>query len=347
MERIAIIGAGAIGSSLGGLLRRAGHDVTLIGRSAHVKAIRTSGLHVDGVLGSFTVNVPADESLQSRPDLAFLTVKSQDVAAAVQANAAVLHDGSIVTCQNGVRSDELVRSAVPQARIASIVINFHANFLEPGKVTILYAGPLVVGRPFGENDAELEAIAGILREAFPTVVSDNIRGAHWLKLIVNLNNALPALTNRSFREVYADACLRNLAVRAMREGLEMVERAGITLQSLPDMPVLLAQMMRLLPMALAGRVAAAKIRRMESQWPLLGSTLQSLRRRRPTEIDYLNGEVVRLGEQVGRPTSVNRTIVELVHQVERTGRFLSADVIRDAIESAKRGVAGEGAVLRH
>jgi ketopantoate reductase len=206
MTRIAIIGAGAIGSSLGGLLRRAGHDVTLVGRSAHVNAIRDRGLHVDGVLGSFTVNVAAAESLGFRPDFAFLTVKTQDVAAAAQANAAVLHDVSIVTFQNGVRSDELVRDALP---------------------------------------------------------------------------------------------------------------------SLPDMPVLLARLMRLLPIPLAGRVAAAKIQRMESRWPLLGSTLQSLQRRRPTEIDYLNGEVVRLGEQMGHPTPVNRTIVELVRRVERTGRFLS------------------------
>ncbi len=165
MRRIAIIGAGAIGSSLGGLLGRAGHDVTLIGRSAHVDAVRTGGLHVDGVLGSFTVNVAASESLQAPPDLVFLTVKSQDVAAAVQANATVLAGASIVTFQNGVRSDELVRSCGARSRTRgsrASSSNFHASFLEPGQVTILYAGPLVVGRPFGANDAELDAIAGIL-----------------------------------------------------------------------------------------------------------------------------------------------------------------------------------------
>ena len=340
IKRIAIIGAGAIGSALGGLLRRAGRDVVIIGRSAHVKAIRAAGLRVDGVRGSFTVQVEAAEALASRPDVAFLTVKSQDVLAALEANRAQLADVPLVTFQNGVRSDELAAGVVAKERLASVVVNLSANFLTPGEVTILYADALVLGRPFAANDAEVQAIAVILRDAFPTRVSGNIAGAHWLKLIVNLNNAFPALTDRTYRDVYRDPYLGRLAVRAMREGLEVVARAGIALESLPDMPALLARAMRLLPLALAARLAAAKIRRIELRWPLLGSTLQSLRRGRPTEIDYLNGEVVRLGREVAFPTPVNATVVALVHQVERTGRFLSVDAIRSAIEDAGRDAGG-------
>ena len=146
----------------------------------------------------------------------------------------------------------------------------------------------MIGRPFGPNDAEVHQIAAILRDAFPTEISSNIRGEHWLKLIVNLNNALPALTNFTLREVYHDAFLRKLAVRAMREGLQVMG-ANIKLGSLRDMRVMLAWMMRLLPLSLAGRLAAIAVSQKVSHWPFLGSTLQSLRRRRPTEIDYLNG----------------------------------------------------------
>jgi 2-dehydropantoate 2-reductase len=331
MGQIAIIGAGAIGSSLGGLLRRANHDVLLIGRSQHVKAIQNSGLLVDGVLGRFTTTVQAAEVLQSRPSVAFLTMKTQDVSTTVLANLALLQGIPIVTFQNGVRSDEIVASLLTKERVVSVVINFHATFLAPGKVTILYAGELVIGRPFGPNDAEVNLLATVLRDAFPVQISENIGGAHWLKLIVNLNNALPALTDLDFHAVFRVSFLRNLAVRVMREALQVVDRAGIRLESLPGIPLILAQVLRLLPLPLASRVVASKIGQTESQWPLLGSTLQSLRQQQPTEIDYLNGEVVRLGQEIGVPTPLNATIVKMVHQVERTGRFFSVEAIRNAI----------------
>ena len=137
MTRIAIIGAGAIGSALGALLYRAGHDVTLIGRSAQVGAIRRNGLHVEGALGSFTVQIAAAEALDFRPELAFITVKTQDVLAAVQANRAFLSGVPLVTFQNGVRSDALAAAILPPQQLVSAVVNIHANFLTPGTVTLL------------------------------------------------------------------------------------------------------------------------------------------------------------------------------------------------------------------
>ncbi len=127
--RIAIIGAGAIGSALGALLARSGQDVTLIGRPAHVAAIHRDGLQVDGYLGEFMVQVQAAECLDFRPDLTLLTVKTQDVIAAVQDNLPYLTDGPLVTLQNGVRSDELV---------ASLLLN-NAGYAE--------IGPLEESRP--------------------------------------------------------------------------------------------------------------------------------------------------------------------------------------------------------
>jgi 2-dehydropantoate 2-reductase len=319
MTRIAIIGAGAIGSALGALLVRAGRKLTLVGRAAHVDAIRRNGLRVEGALGSFTVPIAASEALDFRPDLAFLTVKTQDALAAVQANAALLAGIPVVTFQNGVRSDALVATVLPPRQIISAVVNIHANYLTPGAVTLIYPGPLLIGRPFGPNDAEVVTVAALLRDAVPTKVSSNIHGAHWLKLIVNLNNAFPALTNTTFHSIFSDRALRQFAV--MLEGLHVAQRAGIRLESLPDTPAALIRLIDALPLRLAAWIAAAKARRMETRWPLLGSTLQSLQRKRPTEIDYLNGEVVRLGHELGVATPLNAALVEMVHQVEQTGRF--------------------------
>ncbi len=328
--RIAVIGAGAVGSALGALLHRAGQNVVLIARPAHIAAIRQHGLRIDGDTGDFIAPIEAAEILSFRPDLALLTVKTQDVVAAVKANQAFLEDVPVVTFQNGIRSDELVASIVPRAQILSAVVLMHVTYLLPGKVTVVYRGELIVGRPFGPRDSILEDIGHILNQAVPTRVTDNIQGAHWLKLIINLNNALPAITNLTMDEVYRDVFLRSLAVGLMREGLRVVGRASIRLESLPEVSVGLTRLINWMPSGIAGRIAAAKVRRLTTVWPLWGSTLQSIQRGRPTEIDYLNGEVVELGKRCGEATPLNNRIVELVHQVERTGQFLSAEEIRQA-----------------
>jgi 2-dehydropantoate 2-reductase len=330
IARIAIIGAGAVGSGLGALLHRAGQNVVLIARLAHATEIRQDGLRVDGEMGSFIAPVEATETLNFRPDLALLTVKAQDVVAAVKANQALLNDVPVVTFQNGIRSDELVASILPREQILSAVVLMHVTYLFPGKVTVVYRGKLILGRPFGPGDGKLKDVAHILNQAVPTRVTDNIQGAHWLKLIVNLNNALPAITNRTMNQVYANVSLRNLAVGLMREGLRVIDRANIGLESLPEVSVGLTRLINWMPSGIAGRIAAAKLRRMTTTWPLWGSTLQSIQRGRPTEIDYLNGEIVELGKRYGEATPLNTKIVELVHQVERTGQFLSVEEIFQA-----------------
>ena len=332
MSQIAIIGAGAIGSTIGGLLSRAGQEVTLIGRSAHLKAIAENGLVLNGALGTLTVPLKTAPVLDYRPDFAFLTVKTQDVLSALEANLPFLDSAPLVTFQNGVQSDELVATRLPRNQIISVVVNMGATYLSPGMVTVSYTGSLIVGRPFGPPDNVLENLASILRAAIPTRVSGNVLGAHWLKLIVNLNNAFPAITNWTIPQVYADPYLRQLSIRAMREGLQVVNRAGIKLESLADVSVSNIQMIAMLPIPLASLFLASNTRRLKNEWPLLGSTLQSLRRGRPTEIDYLNGEIVRVGRQHNTPTPLNAAIVEMVHQVERTGQYWPVDAIRAAIQ---------------
>jgi 2-dehydropantoate 2-reductase len=331
MARIAVIGAGAIGSTIGALLSRAGQDVFLIGRPEQVAAICKDGLQLDGALGRFTVQVPVAEQLDFRPDLALLTVKTQDVVPAVQASLSFLTDVPLVTLQNGLRSDDLVAGILPPHQIVSAVVSIIATYLTPGTVTIISPGSLVIGHPFAAPEPLLPMVAEVLNHAIPTQVSSNIRGAHWLKLLVNVNNALPAITNFTVQEVYADPYLSRLVVRLLREGLAVVKGAGIKLESLPDVSVGLIRLLGRLPIKLAARLTAAKVRRTVSTLPVLGSTLQSLRRHRLTEIDYLNGEIVRLGTEVGVPTPLNAIVVEMVHRVEKQGRFLRVKAIREAI----------------
>ncbi len=333
--RIAVLGAGAIGSSVGALLAENGHDVTLVGRPDQVRAIRDGGLQVDGALGGFAARVRAAEALDALPDLALLAVKTQDVEAAVRGSGSHLRDVPLVTLQNGVRSDEIVARQLPPDKLLSAVVMVTATYLEPGRVTLVDRGRLVLGRPHGPRDALAEEIARVLDPAVPTSVSDNLVGAHWLKLIMNLNNALPALSNRTLREVSASPFLRQLAVRLMREGIRVADHGGIRLEPLEGVPLRTVRLLARLPAPWAGRIFAARARRLGGRWPVLGSTLQSVRRGRPTEIDFLNGEIVVQGQRLGVPTPFNATVVELVHEVERSGKFSSPDRLQDEFAAVR------------
>jgi 2-dehydropantoate 2-reductase len=334
--RIAIIGAGAIGCGSGALLARAGHAVTLVGRPDQVAAIRDAGLHIEGCLGSFTVHPDATERLDSPPELALLTTKTQDVAEAARAHRDVLRDVPVVSIQNGLRGPDLAAAELSPDQVFAGVTLMTGSYLTPGRVHLQARGWLVIGRLNQDHtaDGRPRAIAAVLADALPTSESGNIRGVQWLKLILNLNNSLSAVTGLDTARQFADPVLPRLGIRLMREALDVADRASVRLESLPDTSVHLIRLGRWVPVGLAARMAARKARALRFSGAALSSTLQSILRGQPTEIDYLNGEVVRLGERVGVPTPLNARAVELVHEVERTHRFYSPSELQQVLASS-------------
>ncbi len=333
--RIAVIGAGAVGSVLGSLLWRAGEDVVLVGRAAHVAAIRAAGLNVEGVAGGFNATPHAVERLSTRPELALLTVKTQDIVTALRENAAPLEGVPIVVLTNGLRGEELAATVMPAGQLVGGVVALHAQYLVPGHVVLMQSEGLLIGRPDGRNDELVERVRAVLDKAVPTSVTANMRGARWTKLIVNLNNVLPALCDTSFKQVYRDRYLRGLAVGLMREGIMVAQRAGVRLEPIPGTSLPLVRLVAYLPTALAGAVAARKAAQLETRWPLKGSTWQSVTRGQPTEIDYLNGEVVRLGGELQVPTPLNALAVELMQRVTAGRRYLAVREIEQAFREAQ------------
>lgn len=331
--RIAVIGAGAVGSVIGGLLANAGEDITLIGRRSHVDAVNRDQLRIDGALGTMRVRVAAAERLDFKPNLVLLTTKTQGVAAAAREIRPYAIGVPVVTMQNGIRSDELVAKVLGKDDILSCVVLFGATFLEPGSVTYSPQGVLVLGVPFGSIDERARTIAATLNRAIPTHLSANIAGAHWTKLIVNENNALPAVTGLSIQDVNRQPALNNLSILLMREAMATIAAAGIKLTSLPKLPAAALRTMLRMPLPVAARLLRLLSRSL-GKTPALGSTLQSIRRGESTEIDYLNGEIVALGRRTGRPTPCNAAVVDLVHQVESTGKFLTAGEVTAAVRSA-------------
>ena len=316
--RVAVIGAGAVGSVVGGLLAERGEDVTLIGRRPHVHAIQQNGLRLDDS-GERVISVRAAESLNESPDLAIFAVKTQDLDQACRDTAPLIGSSPVVTMQNGVRCDEIARRHFAPEQIVGCVVFSMVAFTKPGRVSRHVRGWLSLGAPF-ETLAPVREVEAVLKKALPTRISRDIATARWTKLVGNLNNALPAATGLPLQEIYFSPHTSRLPLRLMREGLQTISAAGIPIGRSPH-----ALAMRLAtglpePLPLAGFRLAARTRL--GKLPMLGSTWQSLARgSRSTEIDYLNAEIVRLGERLGHPTPYNKRAVQLVHDVEESGRF--------------------------
>ena len=325
--RIAIIGAGAIGSVIGGLLCKAGEDVTLIGRKSHVDAINHNGLILEGQSGKSVIRVKAAENLDFKPDLALLTVKSQDVASSIRKVQLFLSGIQVVTMQNGVQSDDQVAGLLGKENIISSVVVFHGQFLESGKVS--YSMPfsetaILIGEPFGNEGTRLQTLSALFNKAISTDISEDIRAAHWTKLLWNLQTAIPAITGLSYQDNYQYQKVRELAVNLSKEGFNVIKAAGIKtgdIQGLPMEPIV-TMARESLPTASS---LLKKITESLGEVPVLGSTWQSIKRGKNTEVDYLNGEIVTLGKRTEIPTPFNSLTVELVHQVETDGKFLTID----------------------
>ena len=238
--KIAVIGAGAIGSVIGGLLSEAEEDVTLIGRKPHVEAINQNGLILDGESGRAVIKVKAAENLDFKPDLALLTVKAQDVESSVRKVEPFLPGTQVITMQNGVQSDEQVAEILGKENIISGVVTFNSQFLEPGEA--LYSIPfsktaLLIGEPFGNKGDRLQILSALLNRAVGTDVSDDIRAAHWTKLIWNLQTAVPAVVGLSYQDSYQYPKVRELTIKLLKEGLKVIKAAGIKTVDVPGFPM--------------------------------------------------------------------------------------------------------------
>src|SRR5262245_418318 len=260
----AVLGAGAVGCYFGGMLARAGHRVTLIGRPLHVDAFRKSGLHFEGLKFDEHVSVEAstEASAVRGARLVLFCVQSPDTEAATDQIAPHLDkDAVVVNLQNGVDNTERIRARVKNPVIPAVVY-VATEMAGPGHLKHHGRGDLVIG-PDEQVKAWFEA-AGV-----PTTVSGNVDGELWAKLVVNCAyNALSAITQLPYGRMIQGPGVRTLMKDVVEETLAVAKASGITMA--PDM------------LAKTYRIAEA----MPTQF---SSTAQDLARGKPTEIDHLNG----------------------------------------------------------
>lgn len=296
--RVTVMGAGAVGCYYGGLLARAGHRVTLVARPQHVEAIRAAGLRMETQTFDEQVRLEAvTEPAQSEPaDLVLFCVKSMDTEAAGAQLKPHLRPDTLVLClQNGVDNADRLRAVLPDHEVAAAVVYVGTEMAGPGHVKHHGRGELVVDpSPRAERAAQALAAAGA-----PTQLDPNVRGVLWLKLIINCAyNAVSAIAQRPYGENVRAPGIRDVMTDVVDECLAVARAEGVQVPGDAH--------------AVVQKLAAA----MPSQ---SSSTAQDLARGKPTEIDYLNGFVVRRGAELGIATPANRVLWALVKLLEHKG----------------------------
>jgi 2-dehydropantoate 2-reductase len=292
--KIAVMGAGAVGCYYGGMLARAGHDVALIGRAPHMDAVRRAGLLLETLSfqSRLALRAATDASGVAGAGLVLCCVKATDSERAAQAMAPHLSpDALVLSLQNGVDNAERLQ-ALLDCPVAPAVVYVAAQMAGPGHVRHHGRGELVIGPAAASEDlAALFAAAGV-----PMRICDNVAGELWAKLIVNCAyNALSAITQVPYGRLVQGEGVEAVMREVVDECLAVAQGAGVSVAGDPWDAV--------------QRIA----RTMPSQF---SSTAQDLARGRRSEIDHLNGQVLRLGEALGIATPVNRVLHALVKAIE-------------------------------
>jgi 2-dehydropantoate 2-reductase len=290
---IVVLGAGAIGSVYGAKLS-ASNDVTLLTRLAHAEAINANGLRITGAEEA-TYRVKARTTLEHMPPdaLVVLTTKVCDSEAAVRSIAHVIRPDTVVLClQNGLRSEDVVKAVVgDRCLVLRAITNFGAIFQTPGHVELKACSDTAI-----EQSPVSAAIAGVFtRCGLDGRVSDRIKDEIWRKLVVNcVINPINAITRTEVGAI-ADERLNPLKQLIVDECRRVARCDGVEIEDDP--------------------VAAINERYRRSR--NLSSMQQDLLKGRRTEIDFLNGAVVRLGTAHGIECPVNQALAAIIKQMER------------------------------
>jgi 2-dehydropantoate 2-reductase len=330
--RFVVYGAGAIGGVVGARLFQHGHEVILIARGDHYRAIRAGGLRIQDPAGEATLPIPVVDHPSrvewGHDDVALVAVKSQHTETVLTELAAVAPPELGVVClQNGVHNE---REALRRfANVYSVPVLCPATHLEPGVVQASSSpvtGILDIGRyPEGVDDLATAVSAAFAGATFDSRADPDVARWKWRKLITNLGNAVEAMSGREARG-------SSIGRRATAEGEACLQAAGIEVASREEDRARRGHLLKLLPVGDRERAG--------------GSSWQSLARGAPDiESDYLNGEIVLLGRLHGVPTPANQLLQRLANQLAATGAkpgSVSLDELEELAGQLELGATANG-----
>ncbi len=300
--RFCVIGAGSMGSLYGGLLARAGFDVTLIDVwQAHIDAIRRDGLHLDGITGDLRIPIRATSGVEDVPpaDCAIILTDANATREASETARRVLAaTGFVLTLQNGIGNVETLHEVLGRGRVMGGTSNHSAALRGPGHVTHTHAAPTWIGELDGGSTERLRVTEQALATAgFTPVVVDNITAHIWNKFVLNCGiNAISAVTGLRLGELVRTPAVDELQTRILEEVLAVVRAKGVSLID-PD------------PMRTIKDHCWKKYNK--------PSTLQHVEQGKRSEIDALNGALVREARRLGVPVPYNDALTLILKGLEK------------------------------
>ncbi len=307
--KICVLGAGALGCAIGGVLTEAGNEVWLVNRGqAHVDAMRQKGLTMRdaGVERVVKVHATTDcreiAAASGAMDLVIVLVKSFHTREAITAATCIVGEQTMVlSLQNGLGHEDVLADVVGRQKVLAGKTYVGGLMLGPGHITIGTRGKDThMGELDGALTERVQRVAAVFSAAgLETFVSDNIMGTMWDKLLINVaTGALSGITGLTYGELYQQPELETCGVAAVAEAMAVAKASGIELSMTAPIE--------------AWRKAGAGL-----PYEFKTSMLQSLEKGSVTEIDFVNGAVVRQGAKCGVPTPVNQALVACMKGVER------------------------------
>ena len=327
LPRVAILGAGSVGCFIGGAWAAAGLPVTFIGRSRLGGDIREHGLSLSDYSGweerIGEVDFRTEPDALADADIIAVCVKSGATAEAAREIARHGREGAtVISFQNGVSNvEQLERELEGSFTTVRGMVAYNIAYLGNGRFHKGVAGDL-----HAEDRAEIRSLANAVGKG-PAAIrsSDDMLGLAWGKLLINLNNAVNALSGRTLLEELKARDYRRVFAASIREGLRLLDRAGIEPATVGGVGP------RMLPAVIGSPdwlFNTVFLKKWKIDAKARSSMADDLAAGRRTEIDYLNGELVRLAERLGADAPVNRRIVDLVRRAEAGSRPLSPAELR-------------------
>ncbi|MDD5078993.1 MAG: 2-dehydropantoate 2-reductase [Candidatus Omnitrophica bacterium] len=300
--KIAVVGPGAMGCLLAAFLARAKCEVWMLDKdSARAGRISQSGISVEGVSGNWRAQVRATAEPKDigNADLILICVKSYDTKSAITAAKTLAgEDTAVLTLQNGIGNIELISEVVGPEKVIGGITNMGATLLDTGRIRHAGKGETVLGRIDGKIPVEIRSIREVFNRAgLETRISRDIKGSIWSKLLINAGiNPLTAITRLNNGRLLDFEGTRKIISLAVSEGTKVAKRKRIKL--IYDDPLAKVEAVC---QATAGNIS---------------SMLQDVLNKKPTEIDFINGVIVRQAQELGIPAPVNALLFDLVKTIE-------------------------------
>ncbi|MDD3921079.1 MAG: 2-dehydropantoate 2-reductase [Eubacteriales bacterium] len=333
-NRVVVIGAGAIGGITAALLAKSGADVTLVCKHQDIATLASGrGLHITGVQGEQNIPVhavAAIEELSGTFSIALIATKAYDMPDAARKLLPFLTpDTMVLSLQNGLCTDAL-SAVVGPARTVGCVIGWGATMHGPADLEMTSTGDFIIGRIEGDQQA-LGPAKAVLEGMTKTIVTDNILAELYSKLIVNsCITSLGAICGLKLGEMLRRRQARKIFLAIVSEAMAVADAMKITVPSFGGKLNYYQLLKGKGPLSDFRRHATIRVIGIKYR-NLTSSSLQSLRRGRPTEIDYFNGYIAGKGEVLGVPCPINKRLTEMVKAIEGHKRSIKEENLFDPV----------------